>query len=90
MNNDDIIVHHADNGGAIVVQDKTLYIKYIERQLSDKYVYIPLHSDPTLKFCDEIKTVLKQALREGQISDDEYKYMDQDNPIWPVIYVHSS
>ena len=46
MNNDDIIIRHADKG-AIVVQDKTLYIKELERQLSDRDVYTPLHTDPT-------------------------------------------
>ena len=50
MNNGDIVINHADKGGAIVVQDKTPYIQEIERQLSDRDVYIPLRSDPTLKF----------------------------------------
>ena len=46
MNNDGIIIRHADKG-AVVVQAKTLYIKELERQLSDRDVYTPLHTDPT-------------------------------------------
>lgn len=69
-----------------MVQDKTTYIQEIERQLSDSDIYVPLQSDPTFKFRDGIKTLLKRALLEGEISEGEYKYMVQDNPIRPVIY----
>ncbi len=32
------------------------------------------------------RTFLNWALREGQITDEEYKYMVQDNPVRSVIY----
>lgn len=48
MNNEDIVICHADKGGAIVVQVKTSYIKETERK--DRDVCIPLNSDPYFQF----------------------------------------
>ncbi|KAL2087323.1 hypothetical protein ACEWY4_018382 [Coilia grayii] len=86
MQNEDIVIRQADKGGAVVVQNKTAYIREIERQVADEDVYIPLQSDPTFKYSSEIKAALKQALREQQISDMEFKFLFQMNPIRPVLY----
>lgn len=86
MNNETIVIRNADKGGAVIVQDKKAYVSEIERQLCDSDVYKCLSSDPTHKFCDEIKCVLKRAWREGEINEDEYKYMTPANPKRPVLY----
>lgn len=86
MNNDNLVIRNADKGGAVVVQDKTAYVTEIQRQLSDSDVYKCLRSDPTLKFSEELKLILKKACREGQISVDECKYMTPANPRRPVMY----
>lgn len=86
MQNEDIVIRQADKGGAVVVQNKSDYIKEIERQLGDTDVYAPLQSDPTHKYSNEIKTVLKQGLQDQQISDTEFKFLLQANPIRPVMY----
>lgn len=49
-----------------------------ERQPNDGRV--PSFQDPTWKFGNEIKSVLKRRLPEGRILADEYRFMFQDNP----------
>lgn len=86
MADDDLIIKSADKGSSIVVQDKSAYIKEIERQLGDVNSYMPLHSDPTTRFNDEIKRVLKKALSDSIVDEKTYKYLLQSNPVRPVFY----
>lgn len=51
-NDEDIVIPHANKGGAIVVQDKTACIQEIEQQLTDRDLYTPLNSELILKFGD--------------------------------------
>lgn len=52
LNNEDIVIPHANKGGAIVVQVKTACIQEIEQQLTDRDLYTLLNSEFTLKFGD--------------------------------------
>ncbi|CAJ0929564.1 unnamed protein product [Ranitomeya imitator] len=53
-----IIIKPADKGGAIVVMDRTDYIKEAYRQLGDNTVYIKLSKDPTNDIRDDISSIL--------------------------------
>lgn len=64
MTDEDIVIKPADKGGSIVIQDKSTYVKEIERQLGDVNFYMRLHSDPTIRFNEDIKKVLKRALSD--------------------------
>ncbi len=86
MNNDEIVIRHADKGCAIVVQDKSAYVNEIKTQLCDRLTYTLLDTDPTFRFGQEIKDTLKHHLHDGRISDNEYKYTIKDNSIRPMLY----
>jgi hypothetical protein len=45
--NEDIIIKPADKGSAVVVMDKSAYIREAERQLCDDRFYNKLDKDPT-------------------------------------------
>jgi hypothetical protein len=45
--NEDIIIKQADICGAVVVTDKSAYIREAERQLSDDWFYSKSEKDPT-------------------------------------------
>lgn len=44
-----LIVKPADKGGSIVIMDRPMYVKEIERQLSDSDTYEKIQHDPTIR-----------------------------------------
>lgn len=77
MKNEDIVMHHADKGQTILVQDKAVHIQETERQLTDGDVYTPLNSDPTLKFGD-----VQDGLKRKEKEKEKVKLV--------TCYIHSS
>ncbi len=72
MSHDEIVIRHADKGGAKVIQGKSAYVNEIKIQLSDRLIFTPLDTDPTFGFGQEIGDTLKCLER---ILDNEYKYV---------------
>ncbi|CAH2250348.1 Hypothetical predicted protein, partial [Pelobates cultripes] len=81
-----IIIKPADKGGALVIMDRTYYIKEIETQLTDNTNYLPIGQDPTHTLKHTLDRLNKWALSKGIISDGEYKYMNLKYPRIPVFY----
>uniref|UniRef100_A0A3B1KJ90 Uncharacterized protein n=2 Tax=Astyanax mexicanus TaxID=7994 RepID=A0A3B1KJ90_ASTMX len=79
LSDETIVIKPADKGGSIVIQDRKAYVQEIERQLEDTNSYRLLMSDPTFRLNEEIKPVLKKALRETVIQEDEYKFLLQSH-----------
>jgi hypothetical protein len=59
--NEDIIIKPADKGSAVVVMDKSAYIREAERQLCDDCFY--------KKFSDEITNELNNMYDNGDIDE---------------------
>jgi flagellar basal body-associated protein FliL len=64
-----IIIKPADKGSAVVVMDKSTYIREAERQLCDDRFYNKLDKDPTKKFSDEITNELNNMYDNGDIDE---------------------
>ncbi|CAJ0936573.1 unnamed protein product [Ranitomeya imitator] len=82
-----IIIKPADKGGAIVVMDRTDYIKEAYRQLGDNTVYIKLSKDPTNDIRDDISSILKTYLDLGVIDSKTRDFLIKANPVTPVLYL---
>jgi hypothetical protein len=63
--NEDIIIKPVDKGSAVVVMDRSAYIREAERQLSDDRFYNKLDKDPTKQFSDEITNELNNMYDNG-------------------------
>jgi len=73
-NNKDIIIHRADKGSTITVQDRTQYITEGQEHLSDTTTYTPLTGDPTEHICKEIKSLLSDYRKKGYLTDNMTKF----------------
>ena len=67
--NEDIIIKPADKGSAVVVMDKSAYIREVKRQLSDDRFYSKSDKDPTKQFSDEITNELNNMYDYGYIDE---------------------
>ena len=67
--NEDIIIKPADKGSAVVVMDKSAYIREAVRQLSDDRFYSKSDKDPTKQFSDEITNELTDMYDYGYIDE---------------------
>ena len=72
---DDIVIKQADKGSAVVVIDREKYIDEAMRQLNDREVYIPLHSDPTAAMTKKINVRINKLRDDGYISDSTLQYL---------------
>ena len=52
------LIKPADKGGATVIQNREVYIREGERQLSDSLFYQPLDTDPTESNNDKINCLI--------------------------------
>lgn len=77
---DDIIIKPADKGSAVVVMDKSDYIREAERQLTDEKFYKKLDSDPTDNFAKIISKTLTSMHKKGHIDKDTLEYLQPENP----------
>jgi hypothetical protein len=78
--NEDIIIKPADKGSAVVVMDKSAYIREAGRQLSDDRFYNKLDKDPTKQFSDEITNGLNNMYDNGDIDEKTLEYLIPDSP----------
>ena len=82
----EIVIKPADKGGAIVVQNKTDYIKEAERQLSVDTTYTKLNSNPTNEFNEEVEKQLESMVKNGDITEQIKKILLINKPKTPNIY----
>jgi hypothetical protein len=78
--NEDIIIKPADKSSAVVVMDKSAYIREAERQLTDDRFYNKLDKDPTKQFSDEITNELNNMYDNGDIDEKTLEYLIPDSP----------
>ena len=64
----------ADNGSAVVVLDKSLYIQKANRHLCDSNVYKPLESDCTSDIIGEIQSTIQILENQGVLTKDMVNY----------------
>jgi hypothetical protein len=65
---------------AVLVTDKSAYIREAERQLSDDRFYSKSDKDPTKQFSDEITNELNNMYDYGYIDEKALKYLIPDSP----------
>ena len=58
----DIIITHADKGGALVIIDILDYLKEADRQLKDTNFYTTLDHNPTEKHAEIINETIKKNI----------------------------
>ena len=76
---DDIVIKEADKGSAVLVMDKSLYIKEGHRLLDDTNVYQLLHSDCTQDIIHEIQSTLIRLEAQGVLSKDMVSFANPVN-----------
>ncbi|XP_066453998.1 uncharacterized protein [Eleutherodactylus coqui] len=82
-----ITIKPADKGGAVVVMDSVKYEQEIYRQLNDTTVYELLTCNPTDNYQTELRSILNEALYEGNIDLALSKYLYIHHPNTPTIYI---
>ena len=87
--NTEIIIKPADKGGAIVIMDKTDYIKEGERQLQETQHYKKLDDfeKTKKKFIKEVETSLRSLKNREYIDDDIFKILFRPNPRTSNLYL---
>ncbi|KAJ1194362.1 hypothetical protein NDU88_003651, partial [Pleurodeles waltl] len=83
----DIIIKEADKGGNIVIMDRADYISELDRQVSDRSAYLKLTSNPMPEVNRCILRKLQTYLDQDLISDMEFKYLYNNTPTSPCIYI---
>ncbi|XP_033095683.1 uncharacterized protein LOC117100195 [Anneissia japonica] len=66
-NNNNLVIKHADKGGATVVWKRELYIAEGERQLSDNATYLPLLQDPTAQDQSLVSTAIDDMINNNEL-----------------------
>ena len=79
-NNPNIVIKPADKGGAVVIQDRSAYIKEGMRQLTDLNFYKEVDTDLSDKHHGEIIQILDEMFAQGHIDRSCYLYLS-DNRI---------
>ncbi len=72
---EDIIIKQADKGKAVVVQNRTDYLKEGFRQLSDAKFYKKLDNNPTRQYMEEINGFINHMFETGELEDSTYEYL---------------
>lgn len=84
--NHDLIVKQTNKGGGVVIQNRSDYIKKVERLLSDTKTYIRLPKDPLDTFKSELKSLVDQAYEDKVINSGEYQFLYQELYKHPYLY----
>jgi hypothetical protein len=72
---DKIVIKSADKGSAVVVLNKSDYIKEAEKQLSNKDFYLPLEENMTDTYNNEILTYITKMYDNGEIDISVLNYI---------------
>ena len=83
--NDAIVIFPADKGGAVVIQNRSSYIKTAEEHLKSKTsdggdVYQQLHSDCTDDIAKRVNHAIDEAKLSNVIDEDTAEYLKVPNP----------
>lgn len=82
-----LIIKPADKGGSIVVMDRPMYIKEVERQLSDTTTYEAINHNPTFRIKRRVQDLVNKYAMLNVLDKKMTKYLINDSPIIPVFYV---
>ncbi|XP_069495233.1 uncharacterized protein [Ambystoma mexicanum] len=82
-----LIIRQADKGGAIVLMNRSDYIKECERLLSDNVSYLKLTGDPTARLTKIIKENVTLACDSEMISKQESEFLTREQGRIPVFYI---
>ena len=85
-NRDDIIITHADKGGAVTILSVEDYIKEAERQLTNVDFYAELNHDPTKEHAELINSTITGFIKEKLITEKLGKNLMQKEPRTPKLY----
>ena len=78
--NSNIIIKKADKGSAVVIQDRTDYIKEGLRQLSDTNFYKQVDTDLTTHHQKLVSTYVNKLVHIGEITQKCADYLSIENP----------
>ena len=67
-----LVISKADKGNAVVIQNKTDYIRKAIEIISDKSKFSCLESDPTLEREAKLQRQLNYLRKKGNLSDENY------------------
>ena len=82
----DHIILTADKGIALVVKDKSDYIRKMKELLEDTNMYRPLHIDPTNKQKGRLINILRGIQTESGMEDTIYRRMYPIGTSSPKLY----
>ena len=83
----DIILTHADKGGAVVIMDVEKHINQANHQLSDKRNCKRLQEDPTLRHTNFVNDTIDRFIRENLLSKKLVDGVKSVNPKTPKFYL---
>ena len=86
-NNSEIIIMPCDKGGAVVVQDRTDYLKEGYKQLSNKNFYSKLDRDCTAEHTKTINDFIDRLHLNGEIDISVYNYLVSRECRTPNLYL---
>lgn len=93
-NNFDLVIKSAENGGGIVVQNRVDYVNEAIILLSDTNTYVKLKTDPLPRFALEATALVKDALGDHIITQQEASFLVKAVHFTPYLYylpkVHKS
>ena len=80
------IIVTADKGVALVVMDKSDYIRKMKELLEDTNTYRPLNTDPTIRLKGKLFNILRRIKNESRIEDTIYRRMYPTGASSPKLY----
>ena len=83
----DIIIKPADKGSAVVIQNKSDYIREGLRQLNDDKFYIEVPQDLTNKHNSDVHTIVDKLKTNNEISQKCADYLCIQQPRTPQLYL---
>ncbi|XP_043935063.1 CD209 antigen-like [Protopterus annectens] len=86
VKNKELVILHADKGGAVVVMDWNCYDNEAHRQLGDARYYNKMPLDPTPVFSAQIRDFLDSAVDNGIITSQTLKHLTITDPARQSIY----
>ena len=81
----DIIIKHADKGGAVVVWDRNLYVEECQRLLANSDHYTTIDSDPTAEYQQQVKDTIVAFISDNKLPPQARKLI-VDEPCCSVFY----